>query len=167
MQNVLLVGLVNRDVKEIAMKLAERIGFFYLNCEDMIVYSLLEPKKMEDVCGKEYLQKQEKLVVSSLNSYEKTVISMNYETFANNFDAISKSNLIVYLQQSKSAFSKRLCEIKKIGTQQEIGNLEISKIVFSEREKYLKKNCNVIYRYDILDLENSVNSLEELILEKK
>lgn len=167
MQNVLLVGLIDRDVKEIALILSERINFFYLNCEDMIVYSLLEPKKMEAVCGKQYLDEQEKLVVSSLNSYENTLISMSYETFANNLSVISQSNLIVYLRLTELAFAKRFEEIKKNGTQQEIEKLEISKIVFKERENFLKRNCKLTCKYDISKLENSIKLIQEKILEQK
>ena len=98
MSNIVLVGAIDEDLKQIGLAFAQKLDFFYLNCEDMIAYSLFDEEKMKKVCGIKYAEEQEKKVISGLNLYEKTIISMNCETYSNNIDAISQNNIVIYLR---------------------------------------------------------------------
>lgn len=168
MLNIILVGTIEEDLKEIGLALSQRLDFFYLNCEDMISYSLFDENKMKLVCGNAYAIEQEKKVVESLNNYEKTIISMKAETFSNNQSVISKNNLIIYLRQTPSQFNKRIESMKKAGISQEkLNGYEIAQIVFKERDNYLKKNCNFSLKYDISKVEDLINALESQIMELK
>lgn len=168
MSNIVLVGTIEEDLKQVGLALAQRLDFFYLNCEDMISYSLFDEEKMKKVCGIGYFEEQEKKVISGLNLYERTIISMNCETFSNNVDEISQNNIIIYLRQTPSQFNKRLESLKKSGISKELLNsYEIAQIVFKERDNYLKKNCNFFVKYDISKLDDLIETLESLISELK
>ena len=168
MNNVLLVGLVESDLKKIGLILAERLEFFYLNCEDMISYSLFDKIEMGKICGIEYQKEEERKVVLGLNSFERTIISMSYETFSNNFSAISSSNFIIYLRQTQSVYNRRIENLKNSGIEMDyLNNYEISKLVFNQRDNFLKKNCNLIVKYDISKLDKLINEIEYNIMEQK
>ena len=168
MNNVLLVGLIEEDLKKIGLLLAQRLEFFYLNSEEMISYSLFDKAKMEKVCGINYMKEEERKVVFGLNTFERTVLSMSYETFSNNFDAISSSNTIIYLRQTEGQFNKRVEELLNSGIETEnLHNYEISRLVFNQRDNFLKKNCNLIVKYDISKLDSLIENLEDQILEKE
>lgn len=168
MSNIILVGIIEEDLKQVGLALAQKLDFFYLNCEDMISYSLFDEEKMEKLCGKPYAIQQEKKVVESLNTYEKTIVSMKCETFSNNFNVISTNNIVIYLRQTPSQFNKRIESLKKSGISQEkLGYYEIAQIVFKERDNYLKKNCNFFLKYDISKLDDLIETLESLITETK
>ena len=168
MFNVLLVGLIEIDLKKIGLMLSQRLDFYYLNCEELISYSLFDKEKMEQVCGVDYLCREERKVVYGLNSFERTVISMTYETFSNNFDAISSSNLIVYLRQTEGQFNKRIEDLTKTGIEEEkLHNYEITRLVFTQRDNFLKKNCNIVAKYDISKLEQLIKNIENELMERK
>ena len=168
MFNVLIVGLLEGDLKTIGLNLAERLDFFYLNSEDMISYSLYDKVEMGKVCGLKYQKEEERKVIFGLNSFERTVISMSYETFSNNIDSISSSNCIFYLRQTQNVFNKRLEEIKKNCINDEkINKYEISQLVFKQRDNYLKKNCNFVIKYDITKLVKLIDEIEYKIMEQK
>lgn len=167
MSNILLVGLLNDELKEIGLALAERLKFFYLNCEELISYSLIDIVEMEKVCGIEYLRNQEKKVVYSLNSYERTIISMTYETFSNNFEVISNANKIIYVRISAKEFSKKLKFIKKDDIDyKNKHNYEISELVFFERDKFIKNHCDLIVKYNSNNKNNLINIIEKQIWSK-
>lgn len=168
MSNIVLVGAIDEDLKQIGLAFAQKLDFFYLNCEDMIAYSLFDEEKMKKVCGIKYAEEQEKKVISGLNLYEKTIISMNCETYLNNIDAISQNNIVIYLRQTPSQFNKRLESLKKFGiSKQLLGKYEIMQLVFKERDNYLKKNCNFFVKYDISKLDDLIETLESLTSELK
>ena len=110
-------------------------------------------EKMKKVCGIGYFEEQEKKVISGLNLYEKTIISMNCETYSNNIDAISQNNIVIYLRQTPSQFNKRLESLKKSGISKELLNrYEIAQIVFSSTLCFLfqKKVYHIIKIFNII-----------------
>ena len=140
MKNVFIIGCINEDLKIIGQELSNKLDYYYLNLENLIDYSLVNKLEMERVCGLDYLKNEEKKLVFSLNSYERTVVSISYETFTNNLEAISSSNLLVYLRQTKGKFIKRVENLKKSGIENEnLNNYVLDEIVFDERDKILKK----------------------------
>lgn len=164
MKNVLLVGLINEDLKKIGLALSCKLDYFYLNTEDMLSYSILDRIEMEKVCGADYLSNEEKKIIYNLNGYENTIISMTNETFSNNYDVISSSNNVIYLRLTQKQFEKRIDELEKSGIDDDfLNNYELTKIVFNERDKYLKKSSNATINYDIKKLDDVVNNLEKLI----
>ena len=167
MKNVVIIGFINEDMQKIGQELANKLDFYYLDIEKLIEYSLGNKLEMENVCGLEYLKNEEKKIVYSINSYERTVVSISYETFINNLDAISSSNVLIYLRQTKMQFSKRIKNLRESGIENEnLNNYLISEIAFEERDKLLKKNCNFAIRYDISKLNDLISNIENYLTEQ-
>lgn len=89
---------------------------------------------------------------------------MTNETFSNNYDVISSNNNVIYLRLTQKQFEKRIDELEKSGIDDDfLNNYELTKIVFNERDKYLKKSSNITFNYDMMKLDDVVNNLEKLI----
>lgn len=164
MHNIILVGFVNEDLKKIGLKLSNKLNFFYLNCEEMIKYSLMDTQKMKKICGMNYLAKQENKIVKSLSDYERTIITMNYQTFKDNMDAISTNKITIYMRLTQIQLKKRIESMIKEENCDDFvtGELEIANLVFEERDKFLKKNCDFEIKYGI----PSIDQVIEAIIEK-
>ena len=163
MKNIFLIGFIKEDLSIVGQALCEKLDFFYLNAEEMIEYSLVRKNhEIKEICGIDYLNQEEKKVIYSLNGFERTVVSMGYETFINNFEAISSSNVIIYLRQTKGKFLKRVENLIKSGIENDnLNNYLINEIVYDQRDKLLKKNCSLTIKYDISKLNEIISEIEK------
>ena len=93
---------------------------------------------------------------------------MNNETFSNNIDVIISNNfIIIYLRLTQKKFEKRVKELKISGMDGEfLNNYELTKIVFDERDKYLKKSSNLTIPYEISKLDELIKILAKIIMEQ-
>src|SRR5574344_1003235 len=164
--NFIVISLANKNIKKICKSFAKKIGYYYLNTEEMIDYSLVDKKEMVEVCGIDYMKKEETKVIKSINEYENTVISMTYETYSNNISNINKENKVIFLNIIKKQLEeeynilKEQLESQKTKSDKKsnlLSNLGISLIAFEERNKFLKKNCNIEVKCDISNIEETVN----------
>jgi shikimate kinase len=156
------------NFKKICESFAKEIDFYYLNTEELIDYSLFDKKKMADICGVGYMERQEVNIIKSVNDYENTVISMTYETFSKNISNINKKNKVIYLNVTKKQLEEEFNKLKEQTESQKtvsakkssiLSNLGISLIVFEERDKFLKKNCNIEVKCDIYNIKETVSSI--------
>lgn len=166
--NYILVNIANIDVKKIALILTKKLGYYYLNTEELIDYKLFDKDKMAEVCGLDYMDKEQKKVIKSINSYEKTIISMNYETFSSNIQNIEQKSQVIYLEFSKKQLQEEYDRLKKVVDSQKtvsakksvaLSNLSMGILVFEERDKFLKKNCKIAVKCDISNIDETVNSI--------
>lgn len=170
--NYVLINIANINVKKFSLSLSEKLGYYYLNIEDLVDYSLFDKEKMVDICGINYMKKEEKKIINSINSYEKTIASMNYETFSNNVENINKNNKIIYLNIHKIQLEEELNKLEESVKKQKsvsskksimISNFKKALIVFEERDKFIRKNCDIEVKYDISNIEEAVNSIYKTI----
>ena len=145
--NYIVVGLVNDYVHSFASLLAEKLDYYFLEVEKLINYNIANRIEMENICGKEYLEREELKVISSLNDYERTVAILNESTFVKHKEKFKNFN-IIYLQFDYKTVVK--CEKKHTP------NFKLKEIVFAEMDNFLKKNCNFIINCDILNFENKI-----------
>jgi shikimate kinase len=165
--NYILINLANINIKTLSLSLSEKLGYYYLNVEDLIDYSLFDKEKMIDVCGIDYMEREKKKVINSINGYEKSITSMNYETFSNNVENINKNNKIIYLNIDKNQLQEELNKLKQkrvtAKNSNMIANITKALIVFEEREKFIRKNCDIEVKYDISNIGETVNSIYKII----
>ena len=143
-QNIVLVSLSDSFTKRVAFALSEQLDMFNLNCQDMIVYDLINPKEILEKCGIEYLQKREKGVVESCSTYLNTCISIDYELILKYANLFNKS-LIIYLELPYEKITK-----------------VPSKIDYNNRNDFLKSISDEVVLLD----KKSCNSAVEKVLNK-
>ena len=152
---ILLVGLSNEFVRFISMRLSGKIGYYYLDVESLLEYSIIDRLKMREICGVKYLEEQEKKIILSLNDYEKTVMSMKLETFMANYNNLKENNLIVYVAIDK----KQIGELNNFLKSEYQTETVINELLFNEHDKFLKKNCDFIVNCDINNIDESFSDL--------
>lgn len=150
-QNVLFVGLSDQYARSVAECIADKLGLYFLDLDQLIDYSIIDKYNVKKVCGIKYLEDEEKRVITSVNDYERTVISVKYGTFVKYNNIFSEKTLVVYLKLNHKTLNK-LNEKESI-------NVGINDIIFEERNKYLKKNCDIVFNCDILNLESDLDKL--------
>ena len=141
-QNVLLVSLSDSFTKRVAFALSERLEMFNLNCHDMIVYDLINPKEILEKCGLEYLQKREKGVIENCAGFLNTCISINYELLFKYANLFSKS-LLIYINLPYEKITK-----------------VPSKLDFNNRNDFLEKIADEVI---CLDKKSCNNAVEQIL----
>ena len=61
--NILIVSLNDTFSNKVAISLADRLDMFVVDCYQMIVYDLTNPKEVLEKCGIEYFKKRERSVI--------------------------------------------------------------------------------------------------------
>jgi len=95
--NIILVSLNDKFCKSVGIQLSDTLEMFSANCEELIIYDLINPKEVLQKCGIEYLRKREKAVVKNCSEYENTVITVSYDLFKSYSDLFNRS-LKVYIK---------------------------------------------------------------------
>ena len=140
--NIVLIALDGKFCKNISSALAERLDMFWADCKDLIVYNLIDPKKVLKTCGLEYYKKQERKVIENCCEYRNTVISINFELFKE-YNQFFKNSLIVY-----------------VGLNQKNVNSTVSHIAYDSRDEFLRLNCD---HYIELNKKSKMMAVKKII----
>ncbi|MDD4816200.1 MAG: hypothetical protein PHQ62_03595 [Clostridia bacterium] len=128
----LLIALANNFGSSVGELVADDAGFYFLNIDDYIEYSLLDGDKMLVKCGKDYYLKQELKSIVDCLGFEKTLYYCSYDVFINN------QNLFEDCQKIYIALSKK--QLGKINDK----DFVINNIAFEDRDLALRKICKVV-----------------------
>jgi len=82
--NITLIAICNEFKNKIATELAQRLGMFVVNINDLIKYYLLNINEVIKVAGLDYYNKVETKTVKAVSSYENSLIILDLDTFFNN-----------------------------------------------------------------------------------
>lgn len=98
--NITLIALNSEFKNKIATQLAERLGMFLVNINDIIKYDLLNIKEVISLAGLEYYNKIESKTVKAISSYENSLITLELDTFFNNdnYKFLKTSSLFIYIR---------------------------------------------------------------------
>ena len=98
--NVVVVALSEKFGKSVASSLASKLDMFMVDCHEMIVYDLINPKEVLEKCGIEYFKKRERSVVKNCAGFYNTVVSINYDLLKE-YQYFFTNSLIFYVKLSK------------------------------------------------------------------
>ena len=101
--NICIIGLIPEVTAQVSMALAEKLEMFYANVDDLIEFELMDMRKLEEVCGTEYLIREEKNIVRKICSYENTLLTLKYSVLNNedNIRNIRENCLLIYIRFDK------------------------------------------------------------------
>lgn len=134
--NITLIALNAKFKKEIAKKLAEKLGMFYVDVNEMIKYDLLNINQVISVAGIDYYNKVESKTVASISTFENALITVENDTFFNNdnYKILKEKSLFIYLRLDFESFKKQLD--KEMNARQK-DEKEINEKLFYERDKIM------------------------------
>lgn len=142
--NIVIISLNDKFCKSVGVQLADSLEMFNANCEEMIVYDLINPKEVLQKCGIEYLKKRERAVVRNCSEYENTILSVSYDLFSS-FGDVFKQSLIIYIKLPQ-------------GKQDKVPN----EIDFSVRDRYLLEKSHLVIELE----QKSIKKCKDLIIKK-
>ena len=104
--NICLIGLSNQFVDQFGLGLSKKLDMFYANVQKIIEFELLDMHKMEEVCGKDYLEKKETSIIKRICTYENTILNVEYQLLNSdiNFEILKNACIIVYLKIDKNRY---------------------------------------------------------------
>ncbi|MGN0960821.1 MAG: shikimate kinase [Christensenellales bacterium] len=157
--NLCIVGLSKQFTDDIGKQLSIRLDMFYANIQEILEFELMDIEKMGEVCGVDYLLKEEKSIIRRVCSYDNTLINIEYSTLniENNLDIVKNNCLIIYLKLNERRFQKEQ-------TRENINNnvKNINKDLFHDRDFICNKLADIIVDCD----DYKDNDLIDIIIEK-
>ena len=142
--NIALICLLPNYSKNISKLLSDKLDMFYVNVEEMVDFELGDLEHILNTLGerdgRKFIRDSENKIIKNVSNFENTIISINPITmFANrNFDRISKTSYIVYLQIAPKFFKIRAQE-----TADEISESMLN-IAFTERDKMYVDRSDIV-----------------------
>lgn len=154
---IIVIGLNYNFNKNLAKAIADNLNWYFLDIVDAVNYNLQDRYKMAEKCGIEYMQKQENSVIRSLVDYEKTVINFSFNYFyrADMYKLFLNNSHIVYVR-----FSEQTLQTIS-DKREEDDKYTIDLISFCDRDKILKKICNLTISGTN---KNTLNLAKQIIL---
>lgn len=157
--NICLIGLSNQFVDKNALLLSKKLDMFYANASEIIQFELFDIKKMEETCGKEYLEKKESSIIRRICSYENTIVNIEYFYLNSdvNYKFISDNCLIIYLRLNQKQYIE---EIKKEDLSKSAMSLNID--LYQDRDFVCSKKADIVVECNVC----SEKELMDVILQK-
>lgn len=136
-KNIVIVGFNYEYNIEIAQGVSDFFDMYFLDVDKFIEYQLQQKPVMAEVCGVEYLEKQENKVLKSCTEFENTVMTIPINYFLRNkiYKNFAESE-IIYLYFSKNKLEK-LCENNNTSS-----FLLTDIITFEEKDNEIKSITN-------------------------
>lgn len=160
--NICIIGLTKLFTDEVCKQLSSGLEMFYANVDELLEYELQDKNKIEEICGREYLVKEELSVIKRACSFDNTIINIDYVNLNNEtaLGYIKDSCLIIYLKLNKEDFKK---EIAKDG--QTFNQMIISNDLFDDRDLICVSLADIVAEIGDTNVEKVLNVINEKILE--
>ncbi|MBQ8792844.1 MAG: hypothetical protein IJZ62_04495 [Clostridia bacterium] len=142
--NIVLVSLNEKFCKSVGENLADSLEMFSANCEELIIYDMINPKEVIEKCGIEYFRKRERDVVRNCSEYEDNVLSVSYNLFKS-YHELFNNSLIICIRLPK-------------GKQDKVPN----EIDYQNRDDFLSQNSHINISLE----QKSIKKCNEFILKK-
>lgn len=159
--NLCFIGLAKQFTDNICKKLSAKFELYYANVEDLIEFELLDIAKMEEICGKEYLLREEHSIISRICTYDNTLINIDYKNLNNetNLNTIKEKCLLIYLRMSKEKF-KQEQEKENLTLNQRL----IENDLFDDRDFICKNISDMTINCTDLTEEQLINVIRDEVL---
>lgn len=156
--NVCVVGLPKGLTDKVCIELSAMMGLYYANVEKILEFELFDQENIEKLCGKDYLQREEDLIIKRLCSYEETLINLNYFNLNNDqtLNNVKNHCLLIYLHMNEERFLKEIENTNE--------NNDINKTLFEDRDKICSDMADIVIDVNGLDvIEIAKNAVDSII----
>ena len=160
--NLCIVGLSKQFTDNICKQLSVKMDMFYANIEEIFAYDLMNIAEIEEICGIDYLQKEQKSIISRVCSYDNTLINIDY-TLLNDSDILKmiKDNcLLIYIAlDSNRYFIEQNNEL--ISSNQ----ISINVDVFDDRDLLIRSISDLVVDCLKMNIDGVIDAVIRQILE--
>lgn len=159
--NICLIGLSNQFVDQFGLDLSKKLEMYYANVAKIIEFELFDMNKMEELCGKDYLERKESSILKRICTYEDTILNVEYTLLNNdeNYTYLKNSCVIVYLKLSKNRY-KKIQDNENLSDCVKMINLDLfdDRNFICEKKSDMVVDCSELSGKDLLD-----KFLEEIV----
>ena len=151
--NILIVGLIDEFNKNIAYEISNRLGVYFLDIKDLIEYEIADRQNMIDLCGVEYLEKQEYKIIKGVTGFENTIITISNEIFTkwDAYNIFNDSCIILYLRLEENEINEYFITAEN--------KFNLNRIVFKDRDDYLASHSTITINARIDSPEKAVKDI--------
>lgn len=156
--NICIIGLSKQFTDYVGKQLSIRMDMFYANIQEIIEFELMDMEKMEQVCGLDYLNREERSIISRISSYDNTLLNMEYSRLNDEsiLKTVKENCLVIYLRLDEKRFLK---EIRKDNLNESARRLDVD--MMPDRDYLCSRIADIT-----VDCENLVeNDLIDSIIE--
>lgn len=147
-KNICLYGLAKQFTDEIGKELSTKLDVYYANFEKIFEFEMIDLDRLQEVCGKEYLEKKETSLLKRLCSYDNTLINLDYSLLNSeiNRGVLEDNCLIIYI---KLNIDKYKVELKKDNVSK--GNFSINLDLYKDRNQLCEEHADIIVECNNID----------------
>lgn len=108
--NICIIGLSKQFTDYVGRQLSMRMDMFYANIQEILEFELMNINEVEEVCGLDYLQREESSIIGRVCSYDNTLVCMEYSYLNddNILNIVKENCLIIYLHLDEKRYLKEL-----------------------------------------------------------
>lgn len=160
--NVCIVGLSKQFAENVCQELANRLEMFYANINKLFEYELTDLDKVEELCGIEFLVKEEISIIKRTCSYDNTLMCIEYPLLNNSeiLKIVKDNCLLIYLGTTQAQFNKELDRLE-----QSASIKIIEKDAFEDRDFLCRKMADLVVNCKDLDLDLLINKIIKKLVE--
>lgn len=139
--NICLFGLAKQFTDEVGKDLSQKLDIYYANFEKIFEFEMIDVDRLEELCGKDYLEKKESSLLKRLCTYENTLINISYHLLnsEDNHNYLQKHCLIIYLKMDISRYKE---EIKNDNISK--GNMALNIDLFKDRDQLCEQYADIV-----------------------
>lgn len=140
--NITIIALNGEFKKDIAKKLADKLGMFFVDVNEMINYDLLNINHVISVAGIDYYNKVESKTVKSISTFENSLITIDNDTFFNNdnYKYLKNTSIFIYLRLDFENYKTLLNKEKDKNKKYE---KKLNEKLFNERDALMLNLCDI------------------------
>ncbi len=160
--NVCVFGLTKHFVDNVCQELANKLDMFYANINKLFKYELTDLDKVEQICGVEFLLKEEISIIRRTCTYDNTLICMEYPLLNNGeiLNIVKDNCLLIYLGTTQERFDK---EMDRFELSPSIKVIE--KDAFEDRDYLCRNMADLVVDYEDFEMDLLINRIIEKIVE--
>ena len=160
--NLCIVGLPKQFIDILGKELSSKMDMFYANIEEIFAYELIDMARIEELCGLEYLQKEERSIVKRICGYDNTLINIDYAVLNKGdiLELIKQHCLLLYFDISRNRYQREL------DNEGQSSNLKLINMdVFQDRSNLCKEMADIVVDCEELDLHSLVDKTIEIVMQ--
>ena len=160
--NVCVVGLSKQFTDIVCQQLSIKLDMFYANIEKLFEYELTDLNKVEEMCGIDFLVKEQISIIKRTCSYDNTLMCVEYPLLNNDdiYQLIQNNCLLIYLGVSEDRFKN---ELEKTEDSESVRIIETD--AFYDRDFLCRKMADIVVDSEELEMNVLINKIIDGILE--
>ena len=155
-KNICLYGLAKQFTDDVGKELSQKLDIYYANFDKIFEFEMIDLDRLEELCGREYLEKKETSLLKRLCTYDNTMININYRLLNSdiNLSYIEDNCLIIYLKLSGDRYRTEI--LKDHATK---GNMSINLDLYKDRNQLCEQHADIIINCKDLDINAIVDKI--------